>query len=43
MILSLLLLSNPDKETEEQQTGAEDKVENFVGRIHIVNLPGEEN
>ena len=36
-----LFLSNPDKEKEEQQTGEEDKLENFVSRTHIVNLPGE--
>ena len=40
-ILSLLLLLNPDKEIEEQQTREEDKLEKFVSPIHIVNLPGE--
>ena len=41
--LSLLLPLNPDKELEEQQTREEDKLENFVSRVHIVNLPGEED
>ena len=39
-ILSLRVPLNPDKELEEQQTREEDKLENFVSRVHIVNLPG---